>query len=352
MLGLSNGVKLPVHRAMLQGSVIYQFKKIRRYDMGTIIDGFSHFLPQLFAEELSRAFPTDELRELATYTYFGDIENRVRVLDKFKIDKQVLTIARPSIWINMPQNIALKMTRTANDIMAKTPKQFPDRFIPTGTLPFLSEEFIPEFDRCIGDLGMKGIQIFTNIGGKPLDDPESRWFFSKANSTRTPIWIHPQLREEWSEVFSLDKILGWLFDTSLALCRLVFSGMMEDYPDLIIITHHMGAMVAHFSERIRGCYLGRDLFPQAQFISLPKDPLEYFKKFYGDTVLNGAQHAFECGYKFFGSDHIVFATDYPFGPEKGERWIEGALHQIKATHLPQTEKDQILGGNLQRLLGR
>ncbi len=319
--------------------------------MGIVIDGFSHILPGPFAEELNLIYPTSELRDLASLAHFTDMENRVRALDKFKIDKQVLTLARPNIWINMPKDIALKMTRTANDALARVAKQFPDRFIPVGTLPILNEKFMPEFDRCIKELGMVGIQIFTNIEGKPLDDPEFRWFFSKANSTRTPIWIHPQIRDEWSEGFALDKILGWLFDTSLALCRLVFSGVMEDYPDLIIIAHHMGAMIPHFSERIRGCYLGRDMFPRAQFISLPKDPLEYFRKFYGDTVLNGAQHAFECGYKFFGSDHIVFATDYPFGPEKGERWIEGALHQIKATHLPQTEKDQILGGNLQRLLG-
>jgi hypothetical protein len=67
--------------------------------------------------------------------------------------------------------------------------------------------------------------------------------------------------------------------------------------------------------------------------------------FYADTVLNGSVHAFECGYKFFGPDHIVFATDYPFGPRKGERWIEGALHQIEMSSLPSSEKDQILGGN-------
>jgi predicted TIM-barrel fold metal-dependent hydrolase len=201
------------------------FSKIRRYDIETIIDGFLHILPKLFAEELSRTYPTDELRELAAHTYFGDIENRVRVLDKFKIDKQVLTFARPSIWINMPQNIALKMTRWANDIMAKTTKQFPDRFIATGTLPILSEEFMPEFDRCIGDLGMAGIQIFANIGGKPLHDPEFGWFFLKANSTRTPVWIHPQLWHGWPQDFTLDKIFGWLSDTSLALSRLVFSGI-------------------------------------------------------------------------------------------------------------------------------
>ena len=320
--------------------------------MGIVIDSFSHFLPKTFAEELSKTYPTDELQGLTGLAYFGDLENRVRVLDKFKIDRQVLTLARPNIWINMPKDIALKMTRSANDALTKATKQFPDRFIAVGTLPMLSNEFSSEFDRCIEELVMAGIQIFTNIEGKPPDDPEFRWFFSKANRVRIPVWIHPQVRNEWPQEFALDKILGWPFDTSLVMSRLVFSGIMEEYPQLRIITHHMGGMIPYFSERIKGAYEGREMFIQAGFVSLPKDPLEYFRRFYGDTVLNGSVPAFECGYKFFGPEHILFATDYPFGPKKGERWIEGALYQIMATHLLQTEKDQILGGNLQRLIER
>ena len=87
--------------------------------MGIIIDGFSHILPKTFAEALYRAHPTDELRELASFDYFGDMENRVRVLDKFQIDKQILTIARPSIWLDLPQNIVKEMTRLANEAVAE-----------------------------------------------------------------------------------------------------------------------------------------------------------------------------------------------------------------------------------------
>jgi predicted TIM-barrel fold metal-dependent hydrolase len=317
--------------------------------MALIIDGFTHILPKLFAEEFSLIHPTDELRELTGLTHLSDIEMRIRVMDKYKIDKQVLTLARPSIWMNIPSTIALKMTRKANDAVAKAAKQFPDRFIGVGTLPILSEEFMPEFDRCIDELDMVGIQIFSNIDGRNLDDMEFRSFFAKANSTRTPIWIHPQLQAGWSQEFLLDKIFGWPFDTTLAMARLVFSGIVEHYRDLKIITHHMGGMIPHYSSRIKGIYDTRENSPRANFAMLSKDPLEYFKKFYGDTVLNGSLHAFECGCKFFSPEQIVFATDYPYGPEKGELWIKETLHQINASHLSQAEKDQILGENLQRL---
>jgi aminocarboxymuconate-semialdehyde decarboxylase len=311
--------------------------------MALIIDGFTHILPKLFAEEFSLSHPTDELREVTGLTYLSDIENRIRVMDKYKIDKQVLTLARPSIWMNTPSDIALKMTRIGNDAVAKAAKQFRDRFIGVGTLPI---------DRCVDELGMAGIQIFSNIEGRNLDDLEFRPFFAKANSTRTPIWIHPQLQEGWSQEFLLDKIFGWPFDTTLAMARLVFSGIMESYPNLRMITHHMGGMIPHFSSRIKGIYDTRENAPRANFANLSKDPLEYFKKFYGDTVLNGSAHAFECGCKFFSSEHIIFATDYPYGPEKGDLWVKETLHQISVSHLSQTEKDQILGGNLLRVLER
>jgi len=317
--------------------------------MGTIIDGFSHIMPKPFAEALYKVHPTDELRELASFGYFGDVENRVRVLDKFKIDKQILTIARPSIWLDLPRGVISKMTLLANDTVADAARRFPERFIPIGTLPVPSEAFMPEFDRCIEDLGMAGIQIFANVEGKNLDEPEFRPFFKKANDTGTPVWMHPQLWKEWPIDFVLDKIFGWVFDTSIAMSRLVFSGIMEENPLLKIVTHHMGAMVPHFSERIKGFYEA-GIFPRVKFASLSKDPLEYFKKFYADTVLNGSVHAFECGYKFFGPDQIIFGTDYPFGPEKGETWMEGAIHQIKTLDLPHNEKDKILGGNLERIL--
>jgi predicted TIM-barrel fold metal-dependent hydrolase len=320
--------------------------------MGVVIDGFAHVMPKAFAERLTEVHLTDELKKLVEHSYFSDMENRVRVLDKYGLDKQVLTLARPSIWIDIPSGAIPKMTRLGNDTVAQVAKEFPDRFIAVGTLPVPTEEYLPEFDRCLNELGMAGIQIVTNIDGKPLHDPQFRPFFAKANATKTPIWLHPQLVQGGSHEFVLDKIFGWLYETSITLAQLVFSGIMEEYPDLRIIPHHMGAMVPHFSGRIKGFYEARELYPGTNLASLPRDPLDYFKRFYGDSMLCGAMHAFECGYKFFGPEHIIMATDYPFGPQQGELWVKETLDQINGTNLPQAEKDMILGGNLLKLMKR
>jgi aminocarboxymuconate-semialdehyde decarboxylase len=316
--------------------------------MGLVIDGFAHVMPKGFAEALMQIHPTDELRKLARHSYFGDMEQRVRALDKFGFDKQVLTLARPSTLIGLPPEAISRMTRVGNDTVAELAEQFPDRFIAVGTLLFPTEEYLPEFDRCIGELGMAGIQTFTNIDGKPLDDPQFRPFFDRANATGTPIWIHPQLGKGWSEEYVLDKIFGWLYETSATLARLVFSGIMEEYPDLKIISHHLGAMIPHFSVRIQGFYEFRDMFPGTKLATLAKDPLDYLKRFYGDTatMLCGDVHALQCGYDFFGPEHIIMATDYPFGPEQGEFWAKNTRRDINEMELPQSEKDMILGGNL------
>ncbi len=320
--------------------------------MGMVIDGFAHVMPKRLLDAMMRVHPTDELKELAPLTYFSDMENRVRVLDRHQVDKQILTIARPTVWLGMPKHVVAQLTPLANDAIAEAASQFPDRFIPVGHLAVPTEEYLPEFERCINKLGMVGFHIVSNIDGKPLDGPEFRPFWAMANATKTPIWLHPQLQQEWSQQFILDKIFGWVYETSIALARLVFSGIMEEYPDLRVIPHHMGAMVPHFSERIKGFYDARAIFPRSMFTPLPRDPLDYFRRFYGDTVLNGAVHAFKCGYEFFGPEHIIFGTDYPFGPKQGEEWLAGALHQIKMVDLPQAEKDLILSGNLTRLIER
>ncbi|MCL6592330.1 MAG: amidohydrolase family protein [Alicyclobacillus sp.] len=320
--------------------------------MGKVIDGFAHVFPRSFAEEILQRHSTDELRELVVHTQFSDLETRVRLLDKYGIDQQVVTLARPNIWMGIPKDGLEDLTRKANDAVAQVVKQFPDRFIPVGTLPYPSEEFLPELERCVFDLGMAGIQVFSNIDGLYLDAPQFRAFFAKAHELNIPIWIHPQCREEWSHEFILDKILGWPYDTALTMCRLVFAGVMEEFPNLKIITHHMGGMVPHFSDRIQSFYEARDLFPRANAQPLPRPPVTYLKQFYGDTVLNGAVHAFECGQRFFGTSHTVFATDYPFGPKKGEAWLAGCLEQVKQSSLPERDKELILGENLENLLKR
>jgi len=139
------------------------------------------------------------------------------------------------------------------------------------------------------------------------------------------------------------------------MARLVFAGLFDRHPDLAIITHHMGAMLPYFEGRAGGGLdqLGsrtEDPDDAVALARLGRRPLDYFKMFYGDTALFGAQHAMECGLAFFGAERVLFGTDMPFDPEKGPGFIRdtiGAMERLRATP---AEKAKIYEGNARRML--
>lgn len=318
--------------------------------MTEVIDCFGHIMPQSVYDELRETHPTEAIAA-HDEPYFYDVEQRLADMDEFDIDKQVLTLASPPSWLGVDPEDALPVVRHANDEICRIAEEHPDRFIPVGTLPFLSGAYLDEFDRCINDLGMAGIQIFSNIDGRPLDADEYEPFYEAVASEGVPLWMHPQLAEYGvtGESTFYAKVFGWLLDTSVALSRLVFSGVMDRYPDLRLIAHHMCAMIPHFSARIKTFYQAREFYPHADWADLSEPVEEYFKRFYGDTVLNGSVSALQCGYEFFGAEHMLYGSDYPYGPDHGRKWL-GDTESVRQMDVTEAELDQILGGNLQSLI--
>lgn len=322
--------------------------------MTEIIDAFSHVLPQRFLDEMSDIYPTSELEEMSGANHLIDVDNRVADMDDFGIDRQVMTLARPSIWRGIDRDVAPEAVRLANDTVREAADEYPDRLIPAGTIPILTEEYVDELERCVNDLGMPGVQIFSNIDGEPLDAEEFRPFWEAVDRLDATIWIHPQLHEwhPWTDEYMDHKLFGWPFDTTISMARLVWSGIMDEHdPD--IITHHMGAMVPFFSERIARFYdkrmTYRDMYPKTV---LPEfdDVQAQFRKFYGDLAVSGSASALDCGYDFFGSDRLVFAVDYPFGTNGGRVNYEVTMPIVEELDVPDAEKQAILSGNIKRLL--
>jgi aminocarboxymuconate-semialdehyde decarboxylase len=314
------------------------------------IDAFAHVLPREFADALQAAHPTNELDALDDAERFWNMDLRLEDMDEFGIDKQVLTLARPPIWRGISTAEALELTQSANDEVARIGDQY-DEFIPVGTLPFMNDAFLAEYERCVKDLGMAGVQIFSNVGGQPIDSPDFRALYERAADNGTPVWLHPQLHEwhEWDSEYMLHKILGWPFDTSLAMARLVLSGIMADNPDLTVIPHHMGAMIPHFASRInlfhRMLIQHRDVYPY-RTPEFEGDVVEQFQGFYGDTCRGGDPKVLEDGAEFFGEDQLLFATDYPFGPDHGRGFMREEVAGVKAMDVSENTRSAIFGANL------
>jgi predicted TIM-barrel fold metal-dependent hydrolase len=223
---------------------------------------------------------------------------------------------------------------------------------------------LEEMERAIGKLGAKGIQIFTNVNGRPLDDPEFFPIFERmANQYQLPIWVHPTRTAKFADYPAVEQkskyeiwwLFGWPYETSAFMARLVFSGMFDKLPKLRIITHHLGAMVPFFANRVG---YGMDQFGArtsdedygSLLKKMNKRPVDYFKLFYNDTSINGWASGIRCGLDFFGAGHVLFGTDCPFDPQGGPLFIRETIKALDGLKLKKNDLRRIYFGNASRLL--
>jgi aminocarboxymuconate-semialdehyde decarboxylase len=273
-------------------------------------------------------------------------------MDRFDGYEQVLSIATPPIEVFADRPAAIDLARVANDGMADLVRRFPGRFPAfIASLPLNDPEAAAaETRRAVEELGARGIQLFTNALGTPIAAPRFLPLFDAMARYDLPILLHPYRGADVPDFPSEDRseyeiwwTFGWPYETSAAMSRLVFAGLFDKYPNLKIITHHMGAMAPYFEGRIGPGWdqLGArtsDVDYSGVLKSLKRRPLDYFRMFYADTALFGAYHATVCGLAFFGPDHVLFASDAPFDPEKGPMYIRETIGIID--RLPMSDQDR------------
>ena len=331
------------------------------------IDIFNHVMPQAYLELVkSHSKEAGLVKRMASLRMLWDIEHRVAMLrEKFRDVQQVLTLSLPGPELLGGPDRSPEFARVANDGMAamvrKWPKEFP-AFVASRPMNNVSES-IREMDRAIGQLGAKGIQVLTHVAGKPLDEAEFFPIFERATDHHdVPIWMHParpatraDYAGEQKSKYEIWQVLGWPFETSVAMSRIVFSGMLQKLPKMRIITHHCGGMIPYFAGRAETLWaqLGSRSAEgdEAEILKkLGRPPIEYFKMFYGDTVLGGAAAPLACGIAFFGADHVVFASDCPFDPEGGPMFIREGIRSVEELGLPDADRQKIYYGNAAKLL--
>jgi aminocarboxymuconate-semialdehyde decarboxylase len=200
--------------------------------------------------------------------------------------------------------------------------------------------------------------VLTPVNEKPLDAPEFLPLFEKMAGYDLPVWIHPRrgqnypdYRTEEESKYRIFSVFGWPYETTVAMTRIVFSGTLEKYPRLKLITHHCGGMVPFLRERVIGSYdrIFKDLKDDVRQ-RLSKPHVEYFRMFYNDTAINGNTSALMCAYEFCGAEHLLFATDNPFDTELGERNLRQVIRAIEQMAISAAEKKKIFEGNAKKLL--
>ena len=300
------------------------------------IDAFNHIFPRAFVAALEKLLPDPRIVErMMSFTVLYDVEARLRLMDRFPGYRQVLAMSGPPLEAFAGPDRTPELARIANDGLAEICARHPDRFPAfVAALPLDNPDAAwIELDRAVTRLGARGVQIFSNVGGRPLDRPEYFPLFERMAAFDLPILIHPERGPSHTDYASEAKskyeiwfTFGWPYETSAAMARLVLSGLFDKLPAIKIVTHHMGGMTPFFEGRVGPGMdeLGtrtpdEDLGPLRR--ALKRRPLDYFRMFYADTAVNGSKGAIRCGLDFFGIERCLFATDCPFDPEGGTTMV-------------------------------
>ena len=325
-----------------------------------IVDIYTHIFPERFFQELERGSPKlgNMGKRLRSVRKLFDLDLRFKDMDEIGEYRQIISLPNPPLEDIAEGEEANNLAKVANDSMAELVAKHPDRFPAFAAAVNMNDvDFsIREADRAI-KMGAKGVQTFTNIAGHPLDEPRFRPFFDAMAEHDLPIWLHPartsampDYASETRSRFEMWWCFGWPYETTIAMCRLVFDGLYDRHPKIKIITHHLGGgMIPFFDGRIGP---GMDVLgartvdeDHTKVLSSLKRPhLEYFKEFYADTAMFGGTYGLPCGIDFFGSDKVVFASDAPLAG------IPVHVKAIDGLNLDAATYKKIMHGNAEKLL--
>jgi len=317
------------------------------------IDAFTHVWPERYIAK-RRELEGPSMRDISErLPQLRDAGERVRNMDEAGIDRQVITLAVPPLEQAYDDpKVASEVATIANDAIAEMADGYPDRLIPVGCVALSDvDRALREAERCLKQRGMAGVQICTNVAGRPLHDPELLPFFEMMAAARRPIWMHPYFNPahtspDYGLPLNIEQVFGWPFDSTVAMTSLIFGGVLDRFPNLTLITHHAGALIPFFEQRIV-----THLAPQVQ-AKLKRPLMDYYRMFYVDTAVQGSRGALLASCSFYGSGQMVLGTDtpYPLTTGDGKGYTSETVAAVQALPMPPAEKDRILGGTMERLL--
>ena len=321
-------------------------------------DLHTHYYPEAFfrlIEEVGGAFSfgTDPTgRTIIRYRgsrFFGitppmtDPARRIEDMDRVGIDVEVLSLSTPNVYFAPPDRQA-EVARLVNDAYADLAARHPKRFKGFASIPMDDPDAaLRELERALDELRMNGVIVLSNINGRALSDPRYRPFFVECDRRRVCVFIHPMIpasAEPFAE-YVLGPIIGFPFDTTLAVARLCYAGVFRELPNIRWILGHLGGAVPYLMERMDNGW--RD-FAECR-VNIDELPSVYLKRLYYDTVSFSAA-SLRLARELVGADHMVMGSDYPHLLGS----IDRAVSSVESLDLPSAEKDRIFSGTARAIL--
>ncbi|MFY9573112.1 MAG: amidohydrolase family protein [Blastocatellia bacterium] len=322
------------------------------------IDLHTHYYPASFFQMLRDipsefSFATDPTgRTIITHRgarFFGvtapmsDPDKRLADMDRVGIDVEVISLSTPNIFF-ADETRQPEVARILNDAYAELIARYPDRFKGFASIPMdVPGAAIDELHRAIDQLKLNGVVLLSNIGGRPLTSPAYRPFFEEANRMNLCIFLHPMipLNSEPFREYVLGPLVGFPFDTTLAVARMCFDGMLAELPNIRWIIGHLGGAIPYLMERLDNGY--RD-FAECR-VKIDQLPSSYLKKLYYDTV-TFSSYNLRMARDLVGVDHMVMGSDYPHLLGS----IERSVSSIEELAIPEHEKERIFSRTAMSIL--
>jgi aminocarboxymuconate-semialdehyde decarboxylase len=263
-----------------------------------------------------------------------DVSKRIEDMDRVGIDVEVISLSTPNVFFTDAEHqpaVAKMMNDAYADLIARHPK----RFKGFASIPMdAPDAALSELHRAIDTLKLNGVVLLSNIGGKPLTSPEYRPFFEEANRMKLCIFLHPMLpaHSDAFREYVLGPIIGFPFDTSLAVARMCYDGMFEELPDIRWIIGHLGGAIPYLMERMDNGF--RD-FADCR-VKIDRLPSVYLKRLYYDTV-SFSPYTLKMVRDMVGAEHMVMGSDYPHLLGS----IDRAVTSIETLEIREEEKAQI-----------
>jgi aminocarboxymuconate-semialdehyde decarboxylase len=266
-----------------------------------------------------------------------DVSKRIEDMDRVGIDVEVVSLSTPNVFFTDAEHQPA-VARIMNDAYAELITRHPKRFKGFASIPMdHPEAALNELHRAIDTLKLNGVVLLSNIGGKPLTSPEYRPFFEEANRMKLCIFLHPMLpaQADAFREYVLGPIIGFPFDTSLAVARMCYDGMFEELPEIRWIIGHLGGAIPYLMERMDNGF--RD-FADCR-VKIDKLPSVYLKRLYYDTV-SFSPYTLKMVRDMVGAEHMVMGSDYPHLLGS----IDRAVSSIEALDVSEEEKKSIFSG--------
>lgn len=317
-----------------------------RYDLHT------HYYPAGYFERIrgsggAFSFAQDPGgRTIITYQgarFFGvtpamtDPALRIEAMDRASIDVEVLSLSTPNVYF-VEGAKQVDVARLANDGYAELIAKHPKRFKGFASIPMdAGDAALRELERAFSTLKLNGVVLLSNIGGRPLTAPQYRPLFEEANRLELCVFIHPMLpanAQQFGE-YVLGPLVGFPFDTTLAVARMCFDGLLRDFPKIRFLIGHLGGAIPYLMERLDNGF--RD-FPECR-AKIDQLPSTYLKRLYYDTV-SFSPFALRMVRELVGADHMAMGSDFPHLLGS----IDRAVSTIEALEIPAAEKQQIFSG--------